>query len=87
MWMWDITWLPSPIKGIYFYLYLILVLYSTKVIAWVIWTEESAEHASQLVRRAVISEQINPNKEPLVLHSDNGSPMKGATLLQTLYVL
>lgn len=85
--MWDITWLSGPIKGMYFYLYLILDLYSRKVVAWEIWPEESAENASQLVRRAALSEKLGFNTSPLVLHSDNGSPMKGATLLDTLYHL
>ncbi|MDQ8739523.1 IS3 family transposase, partial [Paenibacillus sp. LHD-38] len=87
VWMWDITWLPGPVKGIYFYLYLILDLYSRKIVGWEIWEKESAEHASQLIRRAVLSEQCVVRKNPLVLHSDNGSPMKGSTLLETLYSL
>jgi putative transposase len=76
VWMWDITWLPGPAKGIYFYLYLILDLYSRKIIAWDIWLEESAENASLLVRRGMLSEQRLASPQPLVLHSDNGSPMK-----------
>lgn len=87
VWMWDISWLPGPAKGIYFYLYLILDLFSRKIIAWDIWLEESAENASILVRRGVLSEQCSLSLKPLVLHSDNGSPMKGASLLQTLYSL
>jgi len=87
VWMWDITWLPGPAKGIYFYLYLILDLFSRKVVAWEIWLEESAENASVLVRRGVLSEQCVLPEQPLVLHSDNGSPMKGASLLETLYTL
>jgi putative transposase len=87
VWMWDITWLPGPAKGIYFYLYLILDLYSRKIIAWDIWLVESAENASALVRRGVLSEQRLASIQPLVLHSDNGSPMKGASLLETLYQL
>ena len=87
VWMWDITWLPGPARGIYFYLYLILDLYSRKIIAWDIWLEESAENASKLVRRAVLSEKRSISLTPLVLHSDNGSPMKGASLLETLYQL
>lgn len=87
VWMWDITWLPGPAKGIYFYLYLILDLYSRKIVAWDIWHEESAENASLLVRRGVLSEQRFVSLQPLVLHSDNGSPMKGASLLETLYQL
>jgi putative transposase len=85
VWMWDITWLPGPAKGIYFYLYLVLDLFSRKIVAWDIWLEESAENASVLVRRATLSEQRG--SRPLVLHSDNGSPMKGASLLETLYAL
>jgi putative transposase len=84
--MWDITWLPGPIKGKYYYLYLILDLFSRKIVAWEIWEEESAKLASELVRRAVLSERLTKN-HPLVLHSDNGSPMKGATLLELLYKL
>jgi putative transposase len=87
VWMWDITWLPGPVKGLFYYLYLILDLYSRKIVGWEIWNEESAEYASQLVRRAILTEQCAVRKEPLILHSDNGSPMKGATLLETLYSL
>lgn len=87
VWMWDITWLPGPAKGIFFYLYLILDLYSRKIIAWDIWLEESAENASLLVRRGMLSEQRIHPLQPLVLHSDNGSPMKGSSLLETLYQL
>ena len=87
VWMWDITWLPGPAKGIYFYLYLILDLFSRKIIAWDIWMDESAENSSILVRRAVLSEHLIASSKPLVLHSDNGSPMKGASLLETLYLL
>lgn len=87
VWMWDITWLPGPAKGIYFYLYLILDLFSRKVVAWEIWPEESSENASILVRRAIMTERRTLVNQPLILHSDNGSPMKGASLLETLYQL
>jgi putative transposase len=83
----SLTSLPGPAKGIYYYLYLVLDLYSRKIIAWEIWLEESAENASTLVRRGVLKEQRTAVSEPLVLHSDNGSPMKGASLLETLYSL
>jgi len=89
VWMWDITWLPGPIRGMYYYLYLILDLFSRKIVGWEIWEEESAEKASRLVIKAHLSEGIafKRQSEPLILHSDNGSPMKGATLLDTLYQL
>jgi len=87
VWMWDITWLAGPVRGIYFYLYLILDLFSRKIIAWEVWPEESAQNASFLVRRAVTAEKISSIIKLLILHSDNGSVMKGATLLETLYML
>lgn len=87
VWMWDITWLPGPAKGIYYYLYMIIDLFSRKIVGWEIWDQESSENASLLVKKAVYSENVLLRKEPLVLHSDNGSPMKGASLLTTLYNL
>ena len=87
VWMWDITWLPGPVRGVYYYLYLILDLYSRKIVGWEIWPEESAENAATLMRKAAMSEAITQQNHPLVLHSDNGSPMKAATLLETLYSL
>lgn len=77
VWMWDITWLPGPARGLFYYLYLVLDLFSRKIVSWEIWEEETAEHASQLIRRTVIREQCVIREKPLVLHSDNGSPMKG----------
>ena len=85
VWTWDITWLPAAVKGMFFYLYVILDIYSRKVVGWEVYAEESAEHASVLVQRAVLREGCGHT--PLVLHSDNGSPMKGATLLETLHKL
>lgn len=77
----------SGVKGLFFYLYLILDLYSRKIVGWEIWPEESAENTSILVKKAVLSEGCLNQTQPLILHSDNGSPMKGAALLETLYKL
>lgn len=85
VWTWDISWLPGPVKGLFFYLYLILDLYSRKIVGWEVYECESAEYAAAVVRRAVLAEQCID--QPLVLHADNGSPMKGETLLETLYRL
>ena len=82
VWTWDITWLPGPVKGIFFYLYMILDIYSRKIVGWEIHKCESAENASLLIKKTVLKEQCG--SQPLVLHSDNGSPMKGATFLETL---
>ncbi len=82
VWSWDITWLPGPVKGIFFYLYMIIDIYSRKIVGWEIYNKESGENASVLIQKAVLKEQCGNN--PIVLHSDNGSPMKAATFLETL---
>lgn len=84
VWCWDITYLPSKIRGLYFYLYLILDLYSRKIVGWEVHAAESGEHAAALLRRTALSEAIQAWHQPLVLHADNGSPMKSATLLATM---
>ncbi len=82
MWSWDITWLPGPVKGTFFYLYLILDIYSRKIVGWDVFGAENSERAAQVVRNAVWAEGCA--QSPLVLHADNGSPMKGAMLKTTL---
>jgi putative transposase len=84
VWCWDVSYLPSGICGLYFYLYLILDLYSRKIVGWEVQAEESGEHGAALVRRTALSEGIATYQQPLVLHADNGSPMKSSTLLATL---
>ena len=84
------TYLNGPIKGMHYYLYMFSDLYSRKIVGWEVWESEDAKHASELVKRIYRDEKIyirNMQKEPLVLHSDNGSPMKGTTMLETLYAL
>ena len=85
VWCWDITWLPGPAQGVYFHLYLILDLYSRKVVGWEVQERETSQLAAQLMRKTCLREGIAG--APLVLHSDNGSPMKGASLIETLYRL
>jgi transposase InsO family protein len=82
VWSWDITWLPGAVKGFFYYLYLIVDIFSRKIVGWEVYETESAECASELVLRAALSERLGG--APLVLHSDNGSPMKGSSLLATL---
>ena len=85
VWTWDITYLPSPIKGIFFYLYMILDLYSRKIVAWQVHCREDSTLAAELIKEGCLLEGISRGQ--LVLHSDNGSPMKGATMLATLQQL
>jgi len=77
VWTRDITWLKGPVQGIYYRLYLIIDLFSRKIVGWDIWETEEAKHAEVLIKKAVLNEKTQG--APLVLHSDNGSPMKAAT--------
>lgn len=86
VWMWDITYLNGSVKGSFYYLYLISDLFSRDIVGWEVWGEESAEHASELIKRTALGQSVLTTA-PLVLHSDNGSPMKGSTMLATLYQL
>lgn len=82
VWSWDISYLPTQVQGLYFYLYLIVDIFSRKIVGWSVHEAESSEYASGLVSQACIDEKVG--REQLVLHSDNGAPMKGATLRATL---
>ena len=82
---WDITYLPTSVKGLYFYLYLFMDIYSRKVVGWQVYETESSDLASEVMRDLCKRENIAPDQ--VVLHSDNGSPMKGATMLATLQAL
>jgi len=82
LWSWDITYLPSTVRGRFFYLYMVMDLYSRKAVACQVYEHESGELASDLITDACIREKIS--KKQIILHSDNGSPMKSATMLAKL---
>jgi putative transposase len=82
VWSWDITYLNSAVRGVYYYLYLVEDIFSRMIVGWTIEEVESAEHAALLIDR--ICQEQGIAKQQLTLHSDNGAPMKGATLLATL---
>ena len=86
VWSWDITYLASNLKGSFFYLYLFMDIYSRKIVGWEVYENESSEQASEVLRKTRLSEALGANHE-VVLHSDNGSPMKGATMLATMQKL
>lgn len=75
---WDITYLLSPVKGQYYYLYLVMDIYSRKIVGWQVHDCESSAHAADLIEDIVHREKIDKNQ--LVIPSDNGGSMKGATL-------
>jgi putative transposase len=85
VWSWDITYLPTLVHGQFYYLYLVEDIYSRKAVGWEVYEQESGEHAAGLMQRTVMAERCWG--APLVLHSDNGAPMKSSTLLAKLYEL
>jgi len=82
VWSWDITYLNSPIRGGYYYLYLVEDIFSRMIVGWTIEEVESANHAGRLIDR--ICQEQGIAKGQLTLHSDNGGPMTGATTVATL---
>jgi putative transposase len=82
VWSWDITYLNSPIRGAYYYLYLVEDIFSRMIVGWTIEEVESADHGSRLIDR--ICQEQGIAKGQLTLHSDNGGPMTGATMVATL---
>ncbi|RZA13057.1 MAG: transposase, partial [Proteobacteria bacterium] len=82
---WDITCLKSDVKGKYFFLYMFIDIFSRKIVGWAVHDRESADHSSVLLRSICQHENIAANQ--LSVHSDNGGPMKGATMLATMQKL
>ncbi len=78
VWCWDITYCPSTVRGQFYYLYMIEDLYSRKIVGYEVHEAESGEYAAQLLQRSQLREQCL--HKPLVLHSDNGAPMKAQTM-------
>jgi len=78
LYSWDITYLPSLIRGQFFYLYLFVDIFSRKVVGWQVYEQESSALAGELLRDLCHHEGIPLNQ--LILHSDNGSSMKGSTM-------
>jgi putative transposase len=89
VWSWDITFLPTTVRGVWLYLYLVVDVWSRKVVAWDVAEVESAQIAADLVQRACLKERYHRpsgfgsrqcQQQPLILHADNGNAMRGATL-------
>ena len=79
---WDITYLPTAIRGEHFYLYLFEDVFSRKIVGWQVYDGESAALAAQLLEDICRRQGIPPGQ--VTVHSDNGSPMKGETMLATM---
>jgi transposase InsO family protein len=87
VWTWDATFLPAAVIGRWFYLYLILDIYSRKIVGWEVHDTDDADHAAHLVQRTALAEGIHAMAEKPVLHGDNGATLKATTVLAMLYWL
>ena len=79
VWTWDITKLLGPAKWTYYYLYVILDIFSRYVVGWMLAEREAAAWAKQLIEETLIKENIQPGQ--LTLHSDNGPAMKATPVV------
>jgi len=82
VWSWDITYLTTPVRGIFLYLYLIMDVFSRKIVGAAVYECESADLAAALFLETCRAQHLDPRG--IVLHADNGGPMKGATMVATL---
>jgi putative transposase len=85
VWSWDITKLLGPAKWIYYYLYVILDIYSRYAVGWMLASRESADLAKRLIRETIEKENVDPDE--LTIHSDRGPAMKSHTVAQLLATL
>ena len=82
VWSWDITKLKGPTTWSYFYLYVILDVYSRYIVGWMVTTRESAALAKQLIAETCASQGIG--EDQLTLHADRGSAMKSKLVAELL---
>lgn len=84
VWTWDISYLRTPIRGAFFYLYMVVDIFSRRIVGWEVHDEESSSLSAPLIQRASLA---TGSPEGLKLHSDNGGPMKASTMLAMLQLL
>ncbi len=82
---WDITYLKTTIRGNFLYLYLFMDIYSRKIVGWQVYEHEDSEWAADILRD--ITQREGMTSEQVTLHSDNGGPMKGASMLAAMQAL
>jgi transposase InsO family protein len=87
LWCWDMTFLPATVIGRWFYLYLILDVYSRKIVGFEVHDSDDSDHAARLVKRTALAEGIHAMIDKPVLHGDNGSTLKATTVLAMLHWL
>ena len=76
LWCWDLTFLASQVIGRWFYLYVILDVYSRKIVGFEVHETDNADHAAHLARRTALAEGVHASHPKPVLHGDNGATLK-----------
>lgn len=82
VWTWDITALRGPTKGVKYFLYTIIDIFSRAVVGWGVHDVESAKHARRLIRETCRRHDVD--RDQLVIHADRGSPMIAGTVAELL---
>ncbi len=85
VWCWDMIYLPATVAGRWFHLYLILDLYSRKIVGGEVHDSDDSHHAAHLVKRTALAEGIAALETKPVLHGDKGSTLKATTVLTMLW--
>lgn len=83
IWSWDITYLPTQVRGQHYYLYMFMDIFSRCIVGAEVYEREGMDLSSKLISEVYNKNNIT-NSMNLYLHSDNGGSMKGATMLSTL---
>jgi putative transposase len=78
VWTWDITFLKGPQRGVHYYLYVVLDIYSRYVVGWMLADRECQHLAEQLLKQTCRNQQIREGQ--LCLHADRGASMKSQTV-------
>jgi putative transposase len=82
VWSWDITKLKGPKKWTYFYLYVIMDIFSRNVVGWMVAHQEQQSLAKRLIEQSVLNQGIQPGH--LTIHADRGSSMKSKVVAQLM---
>ena len=83
VWCWDITYLRTTVHGLYYYCYMIKDIWTKEIVGWEIHDVEDIDIAAEMFKKLKGKRSLRGVR----LHSDNGNPMKGATMIMTLYNL
>jgi len=81
------SFLPTQVLGIWCYLYLILDVYSRKIVGFEVHETDDSDHAVEQLRRTALAEGLHSMAQKPVLHGDNGSTLKATTVLAMMYWL